>query len=45
MQSLIENAWNNRELLKDNLTQQSIREIIEQLDKGTLRVAEPTANG
>ena len=45
MQSLIENAWNNRELLKDNLTQQSIREIIEQLDKGTLRVAEPAANG
>jgi 2,3,4,5-tetrahydropyridine-2,6-dicarboxylate N-succinyltransferase len=45
MQSLIEKVWNDRTLLKDELTQQSIREIIDQLDKGMLRVAEPTANG
>ena len=42
---LIEQAWDNRELLKEEHTQKAIREIIEALDKGTLRVAEPTANG
>ena len=40
MREIIENAWQNRELLKDQSTQQAIREIIEQLDKGTLRVAQ-----
>jgi 2,3,4,5-tetrahydropyridine-2-carboxylate N-succinyltransferase len=37
----IEAAWDNRELLKTTETQQAIREVIELLDKGTLRVAEP----
>jgi 2,3,4,5-tetrahydropyridine-2-carboxylate N-succinyltransferase len=37
----IEKAWDNRELLKENETQNSIREVIELLDKGKLRVAEP----
>ena len=37
----IEEAWDNRELLKDAGTQEIIREVIELLDKGTLRVAEP----
>src|SRR3954464_6070988 len=41
MQQLIEAAWENRELLKEEKTQQTIREVIEQLDKGKLRVAEP----
>ena len=41
MQEIIEAAWNNRELLKENLTQNAIREVIELLDKGRLRVAEP----
>lgn len=40
MREIIENAWQNRELLKDQTTQQAIREVIEQLDKGTLRVAQ-----
>ncbi len=44
MQQIIEAAWENRELLKDAKTQSSIREIIEQLDKGTLRIAEPKGN-
>ena len=37
----IEEAWNNRELLKSEGTQKTIREVIELLDKGKLRVAEP----
>ncbi|MGZ6539911.1 MAG: 2,3,4,5-tetrahydropyridine-2,6-dicarboxylate N-succinyltransferase, partial [Bacteroidia bacterium] len=41
MQQIIEAAWENRELLKDEKTQNTIREVVEQLDKGKLRVAEP----
>ena len=37
----IEEAWENRALLKETKTQETIREVIELLDKGTLRVAEP----
>ncbi|MBL0257246.1 MAG: 2,3,4,5-tetrahydropyridine-2,6-dicarboxylate N-succinyltransferase [Bacteroidetes bacterium] len=40
MREIIEKAWENRELLKDQSTQNAIREVIEQLDKGKLRVAE-----
>ncbi|MBL0063620.1 MAG: 2,3,4,5-tetrahydropyridine-2,6-dicarboxylate N-succinyltransferase [Bacteroidetes bacterium] len=40
MREIIENAWQNRELLKDQSTQQAIRDVIEQLDKGTIRVAQ-----
>lgn len=39
--SIIENAWENRELLREKNTQETIRAVIELLDKGTLRVAEP----
>ena len=42
---IIEAAWDNRELLQQELTQNAIRSIIEQLDEGSLRVATPTANG
>lgn len=45
LQSIIENAWQNRELLKEEATQNAIREVINLLDAGTLRVAEPTASG
>ena len=45
LQSIIENAWQNRELLKEEATQKAIREVINLLDAGTLRVAEPTASG
>lgn len=41
LQLLIEQAWENRELLKETKTQDAIREVIEHLDKGKLRVAEP----
>ena len=40
----INNAWENRDLLKDNNTQETIRGIIEQVDKGKLRVAEKSNN-
>jgi 2,3,4,5-tetrahydropyridine-2-carboxylate N-succinyltransferase len=42
IQSIIEKAWENRELLKDETTLKTIREVIALLDSGTLRVAEPT---
>ena len=42
LQSIIEKAWENRELLKDETTLKTIREVIALLDSGTLRVAEPT---
>jgi 2,3,4,5-tetrahydropyridine-2,6-dicarboxylate N-succinyltransferase len=45
MQQIIESAWQNRELLKEAATQEAIREVIEMLDKGALRVAEPVADG
>jgi len=38
--SIIENAWKNRELLEKAKTQETIREIINKLDKGIIRVAE-----
>jgi 2,3,4,5-tetrahydropyridine-2-carboxylate N-succinyltransferase len=41
LKELIENAWDNRELLRQPETQSAIREVVEQLDKGKLRVAEP----
>ena len=40
MKEIVESAWLNRELLKDEHTQDSIRIVIDELDKGKLRVAE-----
>lgn len=42
---LIESAWENRELLNQHETQETIRNIIDLLDKGQLRIAEPSADG
>ena len=44
-QNTIEEAWEDRALLEDKSVQEVIRSVIDQLDKGNLRVAEPTANG
>lgn len=41
----IEKAWEQRDLLKDEITQRSIREVIELLDQGKLRCASPSENG
>lgn len=45
LRSVIEAAWDNRELLKDSNTQAAVRSLIEALDKGQVRVAEPKADG
>ncbi|WP_396178600.1 2,3,4,5-tetrahydropyridine-2,6-dicarboxylate N-succinyltransferase [Flavobacterium sp.] len=45
LQSTIEQAWDNRELLQHTETTAAIREVIDLLDQGKLRVAQPTENG
>lgn len=45
MQSLILEAWQNRELLKETKYADAVRAVIEEVDKGRLRTAEPTENG
>jgi 2,3,4,5-tetrahydropyridine-2-carboxylate N-succinyltransferase len=45
MQSIIESAWEDRSLLKNSETQDTIRAVINQLDSGELRVASPTDSG
>lgn len=45
LRETIENAWNNRALLKEEKTILAIRKVIALLDSGTLRVAEPTTHG
>lgn len=44
-QNLIENAWENRDMLQKQEVKDAICLIIEELDKGRLRVAEPTSDG
>lgn len=41
----IENIWSNRELLKEPENIEFIKSIIEEVDKGRLRVAEPQEDG
>ena len=45
LKQLIDEAWENRSLLREEIVQQTIREVIHLLDLGQLRVAEPTVNG
>ncbi len=45
MREIIEAAWEDRSLLEQESTQAAIRQVIEQLDLGRLRVAEPTDKG
>jgi 2,3,4,5-tetrahydropyridine-2-carboxylate N-succinyltransferase len=42
---IIELAWDNREMLTQTTAQEAINEVIEALDKGHLRVAEPLMDG
>lgn len=44
MREIIEKAWEDRSLLNDPQVQTTIRTIIEDLDKGKLRVAEPAGD-
>src|SRR6218665_2274506 len=45
LKEIIAAAWDNRELLQQEETQKAIRQVIEELDKGRLRVAEPLTDG
>ncbi|MDV3310155.1 MAG: 2,3,4,5-tetrahydropyridine-2,6-dicarboxylate N-succinyltransferase [Cyclobacteriaceae bacterium] len=45
LQQVIERAWDDRSLLKEAEVQTAVRDVIEKLDKGQLRVAEPTGDG
>ena len=45
IRKIIESAWENRELLKEQNTIDTIRKVVDLLDKGTLRVAEPISDG
>jgi len=45
LKNTIEQAWENRDLLKESNTQDAIHNVINELDKGNFRVAEPTEQG
>jgi len=45
LQEVIDHAWTNRKELEQNNTQKAIRDVIERLDTGRIRVAEPCGDG
>lgn len=45
LQQLINDAWANRELLKDTTYTEAVKAVIEEVDKGRLRTASPTQTG
>ncbi len=45
LKGIIEKAWDDRDLLNKTETTKAIREVIDLLDEGKLRVAEPVADG
>lgn len=45
LEAKINEAWENRDLLKETETIKAIREVVALLDEGKLRTAEPTENG
>ncbi|MDE0561299.1 2,3,4,5-tetrahydropyridine-2,6-dicarboxylate N-succinyltransferase [Algoriphagus sp. NF] len=45
LKTIIEKAWENRELLKEKDTEIAIKTVIADLDAGSLRVAEPLEDG
>lgn len=40
--NVIEDAWEDRSQLQNKVTQTAIREVVDMLNRGTIRVAEPT---
>jgi len=40
LKETIEAAWDDRKLLGENSVQQAIQEVVDQLDRGILRVAQ-----
>jgi 2,3,4,5-tetrahydropyridine-2-carboxylate N-succinyltransferase len=45
IRKIIESAWENRELLQEQNTIDTIRKVVDLLDKGELRVAQPVDGG
>lgn len=45
LQTQIQEAWDNRDLLKDAQYTDAVRAVIEEVDKGRLRVASPAETG
>ncbi|MCL5129758.1 MULTISPECIES: 2,3,4,5-tetrahydropyridine-2,6-dicarboxylate N-succinyltransferase [unclassified Algibacter] len=45
LQEIIEQAWENRDLLNEEATTTAIRKVVDLLDAGELRVAEPVEGG
>ena len=44
LQKMINEAWNNRELLKDELYTDAVRNVIDKVDEGELRTAFPVSD-
>ncbi len=45
LEQIINQAWENRSMLKEKQTQEAINRVVAMLDVGELRVAEPTVSG
>jgi len=45
LKNIVEKAWEDRNLLSDKVTQEAIRKVIDLIDQGSLRCAEPGSNG
>ncbi len=45
LKNIIEQAWENREMLQQEATQNTIRKVIDLIDNGELRTAEPIDGG
>jgi len=45
LKQLINDVWSNRDLLKDTTYTDAVRSVIEEVDKGRLRTAEPSETG
>jgi 2,3,4,5-tetrahydropyridine-2-carboxylate N-succinyltransferase len=45
LKSTIEQAWDNRSLLAEKQYREAVEQVVEMLDKGVLRCAEPLATG
>jgi 2,3,4,5-tetrahydropyridine-2-carboxylate N-succinyltransferase len=41
LQQIVENAWENRDFLREESTRKAITDVVEYLDKGKIRVAQP----
>jgi 2,3,4,5-tetrahydropyridine-2-carboxylate N-succinyltransferase len=45
LKKIVEKAWENRELLGDSATQTAIRKVVDLVDQGELRCAQPVEGG